>query len=154
MLHHRLAARVLLISPSNRLLLFKIHYRSGALAGMCYWATPGGRLKAGESFEEAAVRELHEETGLKVQSVSQCLARKEFPWVMPDGEHVVAVEHYFVVHAHEQQFEAKGWSDREREVVCEVRWWSEQELLACQEVVFPPDLPSLLAQALKWSLAH
>lgn len=151
MLRYRLAARVLLISPSNRLLLFKIHYRTGALAGMCYWATLGGKLRDGESFEAAAVRELHEETGLKVQSVSQCIARKEFPWVMPDGERVLAVEHYFVVHANEQQLDATGWSDQEREVVSEVRWWSEEELLACQEVVFPPDLPTLLTQALKWS---
>lgn len=151
MLRNRLAARVLLISPSNRLLLFKIHYRSGALAGMRYWATPGGKLRAGESFEEAAVRELHEETGLKVQSVRQCIARKEFPWVMPDGDRVLAVEHYFVVYANEQQLDATSWSDQEREVVSEVRWWSEEELLACQEVVFPPDLPLLLTQALKWS---
>ena len=150
MLRHRLAARVLLISPSNRLLLFKIHYRTGALAGMRYWATPGGKLRAGESFEEAAVRELHEETGLKVQSVSQCIARKEFPWVMPDGERVLAVEHYFVAHANEQQLDGTSWSDQEREVVSEVRWWSEEELLACLEFVFPPDLPSLLTQALKW----
>lgn len=132
MLRHRLAARVLLISPSNRLLLFKIHYRSGALAGMRYWATPGGKLRAGESFEKAAVRELHEETGLKVQTVSQCIARKEFPWVMPDGDRVLAVEHYFVVYANEQQLDATNWSDQEREVVSEVRWWSEEELLACQ----------------------
>ncbi len=71
--------------------------------------------------------------------------------MMPDGECVLAIEHYFAVHANEQQIDATSWSDQEREVVSEVRWWSEEELLACQEVVFPPDLPSLLTQALKWS---
>lgn len=60
----RLASRILLVSPSHRLLLFKIHYKVGALAGRRYWATPGGQLKDGESFEAAAMRELYEETGI------------------------------------------------------------------------------------------
>lgn len=143
-----LASRILLISPSNRMLLFKIRYRTGALAGMCYWATPGGKLRADESYEAAAIRELYEETGIKVKSVGQCLARKEFPWVMPDGEQVLAVEHYYVVRVHDVQLSNTSWSDQEREVICEARWWSEEELAACLETVFPPDLSSLFAQAL------
>jgi len=148
----RLASRILLISPSNRMLLFKIRYRTGALAGMCYWATPGGKLRTKESYEAAAIRELYEETGIEVQSVGQCLAHKEFPWVMPDGEQVLAVEHYFVVRVHDVQLSNTSWSDQEREVVCEVRWWSEEELAACRETVFPPELSSLFAQALTRNL--
>lgn len=54
----RLAARLLVTSQRNRLLLFKIQYQAGVLAGMSYWGTPGGKLKDEESFEAAAVREL------------------------------------------------------------------------------------------------
>ncbi|SMF65581.1 MULTISPECIES: NUDIX domain-containing protein, partial [unclassified Pseudomonas] len=60
----RFAARLLVVSPRNQLLLFKIQYQGGVLAGMSYWATPGGKLKDEESFEAAVVRELYEETGI------------------------------------------------------------------------------------------
>lgn len=144
----RLASRILLISPSNRLLLFKIHYRTGALAGMSYWATPGGKVGAGESHEEAAIRELHEETGIRVQSVGQCVACLEFPWLMPDGEWVLAVEQYFVVRACDESCSCSRWSDHERAVMYETRWWSEDELMVCQERVYPQDLPGLFVQNL------
>ncbi|WP_367872452.1 MULTISPECIES: NUDIX domain-containing protein [Pseudomonas fluorescens group] len=108
--------------PSNRLLLFKIQYQAGVLAGMSYWATPSGKLRDGESFEAAAVRELYEETGIEVPLVGRCIAHREFLWQMPDGEHVLALEHYFKVHTCTEQCSCAQWTDREREAVCEVRW--------------------------------
>lgn len=148
MSRRRLASRILLISPIDRLLLFKIQYKTGALAGMSYWATPGGQLRRDESFEEAAMRELQEETGVDVQSVGPCIARREFLWQMPDGEPVLAVEKYYAVYARTEKYSSAAWSDQERSVVSEVRWWSETELSRCDEDIYPPDLTSLFAEAL------
>jgi 8-oxo-dGTP diphosphatase len=44
------------------------------------WSLPGGRLEAGETAEACAIRELHEELGLRVEAL-QPLARL----VMGDG---------------------------------------------------------------------
>jgi 8-oxo-dGTP pyrophosphatase MutT (NUDIX family) len=148
MLKRRLASRILLISPSRRLLLFKIHYKTGVLAGRSYWATPGGGLRDGESFETAAIRELCEETGLDIQSVGCCIASREFFWQKPDGERVFAVENFYVVQTVSEYCSTMRWSYREREAICEVKWWSESALMVSTEEIFPPDLSAIFSRAL------
>jgi 8-oxo-dGTP pyrophosphatase MutT (NUDIX family) len=59
---HRRAARLLLIDGEDRLLVE--HVRVAADPGQgSWWEAPGGGLEAGETTEEAARRELTEETG-------------------------------------------------------------------------------------------
>jgi 8-oxo-dGTP diphosphatase len=49
------------IEQQGKLLLARQNY------GRRYWSLPGGKMEAGESLEQAAVREVREETGLEVR---------------------------------------------------------------------------------------
>ncbi len=55
------SARVLLLDEADRLLLFSCRDES---AGITRWYAVGGGVRPGESHEQAALRELREETGL------------------------------------------------------------------------------------------
>ena len=61
----RPSARLLVTDRQGRLLLFRFRHDDGPLTGKTYWATPGGALDEGESFAEAARRELYEETQIR-----------------------------------------------------------------------------------------
>jgi ADP-ribose pyrophosphatase YjhB (NUDIX family) len=50
------------LNKDNKILL--VRHKKG---NQRYWVLPGGRLEYGETFEECAVRELKEETGLDVE---------------------------------------------------------------------------------------
>ncbi|OJI97456.1 hypothetical protein ASPVEDRAFT_293693 [Aspergillus versicolor CBS 583.65] len=53
------------------------------------WALPGGHIEFNESFEECAIRELKEETGLDIENVQFLTATND---IMPkDGKHYVTV---------------------------------------------------------------
>ena len=47
---------------------------------------------------------------------------------MPDGEHVVSDERYFLVRVTDDSLSRANWTAFEREVMVEHRWWSREEL--------------------------
>jgi hypothetical protein len=63
---------------------------------------------------------------------------------MPDGEHVMADERFFLVKADGDALSRERWTELERKVMTEHRWWSRAELAETREVVFPENLLEML----------
>ena len=146
-MRERKAARLLVISPSRDVLLFKFLHKDGVLTGRTYWATPGGGLEDGETFHAAAIRELREETGIQVTTVVGPVADRRFSLLLPSGEMVLAVEQYFVVYAQNQTISSSEWTLHETQVMADHHWWSALELRSTGETVWPEALVEMLVDA-------
>jgi 8-oxo-dGTP pyrophosphatase MutT (NUDIX family) len=144
-MRRRPSSRILVINRNNQVLLFRFVFNEGPLAGQDYWATPGGALEAGESFADAARRELFEETGILTDAVGQEVAEREFVLQLHDGEYVIAEERFFLVRVAGQSISQDHRTPLETEVLIDHRWWSVDELTSASEVVFPETLVAILA---------
>ncbi|MDR6585713.1 NUDIX domain-containing protein [Herbaspirillum sp. BH-1] len=145
----RSSARLIVIDKAHRVLLFRFQHKTGALASQDHWATPGGGLEPGESHEQAAVRELREETGMTMPVPGEHVAERRFVLQLPDGEHVISDERYFLVRAGSTRVRDSQWTSHEKQVMVEHRWWSLEELQTTDETVWPKELASWLLSAIK-----
>lgn len=145
-MRERKASRLLVINPSQEVLLFRFVHKDGPLAGQNYWAMPGGGVEAGETFEVAAIRELREETGIKVDTVAAPIADRKVPLMLPCGETVMAIERYYVVHAPDEALSKAQWTAHETQVMADHRWWSANALRSTEETVWPQSLIDMLVK--------
>ncbi len=82
--------------------------------GRLIWSLPKGHIEQGESAEDAAVREVFEETGI-TGSIVGSLGTIDF-WFMADERRVHKTVHHFLLEAHDLEL-----SDADAEVT-EVAW--------------------------------
>jgi ADP-ribose pyrophosphatase YjhB (NUDIX family) len=87
----RPGARVLCLAGDTRLLLLR--WRD-PVAGVEVWEPPGGGLEPGESFEDAARRELREEAGLEAgELVGPAMVARDYRWA---GRRIVCEDPVFL----------------------------------------------------------
>ena len=136
----RRAARILLLDPSDRVLLFRFTPDDRPPL----WATPGGECDPGEDFESAARRELFEETGIDAEP-GPVVATRTSQFRTFTGEEVIADERYFIVRAEALEISFDNHTETERAVMQEYRWFALPEIDDWPETIFPENLCDLIA---------
>ena len=144
----RRAARVLLVDGERRILLQNCCDPSDDGQGT-WWNTVGGGIDDGESPPQAAVRELYEETGLRVaeDQVGPVVHRRTTHFRF-GGNAYRQREDYFLVRTDAFEATPTGHSDLELQAVLGMRWWTPEELRATGEQVYPEELPDVLERLL------
>ncbi|MEW2633202.1 NUDIX hydrolase [Streptomyces sp. NPDC048389] len=141
----RKVSRIVLLDPRDRILL--LHGYEPADPADGWWFTPGGGLEGDETREEAARRELAEETGITDVDLGPVLwqRRCSFPF---DGRRWDQDEWYFLGRTDRTATAPAGLTELERRSVRGLRWWTCAELSAARETVYPTRLAGLLCTLL------
>jgi 8-oxo-dGTP pyrophosphatase MutT (NUDIX family) len=147
----RTAVRLVVIDADGRVLLLHVRDLSNPEAGEL-WELPGGGMEPGETFAQAAMRELLEETSLEVDA-----ARIE----PPRWHREVSYVYRGVNRRQHEAIAALRLSERapvirdshrfgdEKEDVFGARWWSAQEIASSAEVFYPRSLVAVLPSFLR-----
>lgn len=143
-LEHRSAVRLVVLDERGQILLF--HTRSPDYPELgTWWELPGGGIDPGESYVEAAVRELREETGIVTDTVGEATWSRTATFKCRGfrrvQEEVVAL---VTVPSVAPSIDVTGQLDYEVDAYMSARWWPLNELLTTRERFYPGRLPSLL----------
>jgi 8-oxo-dGTP pyrophosphatase MutT (NUDIX family) len=108
-----------------------------------FWEPPGGGIEPGEEPDEAAIRELYEETGFETPLGEETLlVERDYVFA---GRHHQHTECFFVTTVVGEPTPAE-FSEQEIATFLEARFVDPSELGALDAPLEPPHLASLIAQ--------
>ncbi|MBP2330247.1 8-oxo-dGTP pyrophosphatase MutT (NUDIX family) [Kibdelosporangium banguiense] len=143
----RPSARVLLLDGEGRVLLF--HGGNPSDENDTFWFTVGGGVEPHEDIRAAAVRELFEETGIKLadDELTGPVWRRRVVFSF-DGRSYDAEEWFFVATTPTTTVDTSGFNRIELDTIDEHRWWSAADLRSTTDTVYPVQLADLLPELL------
>ncbi|MES2171266.1 MAG: NUDIX domain-containing protein [Actinomycetota bacterium] len=137
----RRTSRILLYDRDGHLLLFLT--KAPDTSGVARWLTPGGGVDAGETHDQAAVRELFEETGLAVDDLGAPVWSHDFEVMWDSADHSAGHAEFYRLVVDRFEPSDAHWTEDEKVDVLAHRWWSPHDLLTTSEPYEPSELPQL-----------
>lgn len=147
---HRRVSRVVLLDENDRFLLL-LTASPRLQTPVVRWLTPGGGVEEHETHAEGAIRELFEETGLRVDSVGEPIWSIEGQSIFNDGHVQSTYSEYFVVRTTSFELTNENWMDNEFVDITDVRWWTVEELNTSGEKYSPEPLLEVIQLAIERS---
>ena len=136
------------LDGESRVLL--MHERRDLDSDDSHWITPGGGVEPGESLAETAMREVYEETGLRIPLAADAepmyVERVPFQFA---GNRYDQTNHYFLVRVpSDLAIVPAAHTEAEKIVVLGHRWWSLAELEASSVEREPITMVELIRAAI------
>ena len=142
----RSAVRLVVLDAQDTVLLFHTHDRDHPDLGS-WWELPGGGIDPGETYLDAAIRELREETGILADpaQVGPPTWRRRASFRHRQRRHLQdeVIVTLRLPTAGPDVDETRRL-DYEREDYFAFRWWPTPEILISRERFYPGQLPVLL----------
>ena len=134
-----------MLDDSDRVLLFR--GEDPDQPSMRFWFPTGGGIEFGESEEDAAHREVLEETGLKEIALGPHIWNRRHVFKFY-GKYQDVRETWFFARVPAFTVVTSGFTEIEKEIVKEHRWWTISELEETADVLTPRNLPLLVRDLL------
>ncbi len=138
----RPAARCVVLDTDHR--IFLIEAEDPIDPGKEPWLEiPGGGIGWGEDSGEAALRELHEETGLNGVEMGPCVWVQQTQYTFA-GYHFESDDRIHVAFCDGGSYDPQGLEALEAAAFLGARWWTVNELVACPAPTVPVRLREFL----------
>jgi 8-oxo-dGTP pyrophosphatase MutT (NUDIX family) len=138
----RLTSRIVVMDPTGAILLFMTQAPDSS--GFHRWITPGGGVDPGESHYDAALRELHEETGKRFESVQGPVWTYDFEVSFDQADHDRGHAEYFFLSTERFEPVSELWTAEEHVDVTDWGWFSATDIESCGDPYEPAHLPTLV----------